>query len=341
MIFRCYVALAMVLLLCPQAFADIDTGAPSAPIPTPPRVTLESCGDLRAEDILRILAAEHQNFDYSQTKVMVACTSNAATVRVVGPNNPRGRILHADLSSVQPVAWPRTIALIVAELSPTPELVAPGLVAEAEQKEEPRVRRKSTLGVGLLFARRSSSHTSGGSRDFSMPLVNVNVSVPVGRWIGIYGSVSLNHFATYAQDGGSEVPLTWTRQEYGLFVPVWNGPLSIEITYSLISDSTVIGMSRLSQEQRRPLPTYGMHTLGLGASLAWDSRTSIEATVASHAMSRDQESGYTMGLGLTYQLRDSYKLGFTLEQTGYDGQDLSGHYTDDYTMAGTSLTYSR
>ncbi len=166
--FRFCTTVAILFLLSQGASADVGTSVTVTP--TPPRVTLESCGDLRAEDILRILAAEHQNFDYSQTRVMVSCTSTIATVRVIGPSNPRGRIHQADLSSVQPVAWPRTIALIVAELSPVQELAAPGLVAELVTPDysapeivtteeastaEPAKRGGIDLGVGLLLATRS------------------------------------------------------------------------------------------------------------------------------------------------------------------------------------------
>ena len=335
---RVCITLVMLVLVSHQVSADIGSPATS----TPPRVTLESCGDLRAEDILGILAAEHQNFDYSRTQVLVACSPGSATVRVIGPNNPRGRILHADLSSVQPVAWPRTIALLVAELSPPPDLEAPGLVqAQIEQKDKRTRRRKAVLGVGLQFARTSSAHSSGASRTLFMPLVNANISVPVGKWVGIYGSVSLNNFARYTPKGGSELPLSMVLQEYGVFIPVSKGPLTLDVTYSIVSDRIAIGSGPVGDLHTLPQPYYGMLALGLDASMAWDERTTLVANVARGTTMHDVESGYSVGVGVTYHLRDAFKFEFALEHTSYDGHDPDGSYSHNSTIAGTSLTYNR
>ncbi len=174
-----------------------------------------------------------------------------------------------------------------------------------------------------------------------MPLLHVSASALLGRWIGIYGNVSMNHLARYDYAGGPEVSLGWTREEYGVFVPVLRGPLAFDVTYSLVFDRIEIGDMASGQGQSVLPSDYEMHSFGIDASLVWNRRTSIEARVASNSMGRDLESGYSVGFGYVYQMRDSLKLGVTLDYTGYSGQDSNGHYSDESAMLGTSLIYSR
>lgn len=81
-----------------------------------PRITIDACNGVDARAVDRILDLEYRDAGHGPLLVRLSCADKNVTVRVKNGESAE-RVLVVDLSAVLTVAKPRTIALLIVELS--------------------------------------------------------------------------------------------------------------------------------------------------------------------------------------------------------------------------------
>ena len=233
----------LVLLSSSSAFANV---------PAPPSITLELCSDVDVDEVQRALAIEYwDDGDHRKTKVTVVCRGQTATLRIIGPDHPRGRIADLDLGSVDPVARPRTIALLAAELWTAPEAdeaPAPArsvaLQDEASPPPQPLDYHRDRFSFGwsqTKILRTARAVGSDKSFDFAGEMTSLHVEVPVSSHVKLFARYGESPDSErMEQDPNSHV--AWTYGELGFYIPLWRSLLSarlrLDLSMSIGSETT-------------------------------------------------------------------------------------------------------
>ncbi len=216
-------------------------------------VTLESCGDVNAEDVQEALALEYRG-GLLGTMVTVVCGEDSATLSVVGPSNPKGRIVLIDLTRVSAIAMPRTIALLASELWTAPEPDPAIQISSSHALSDGSISPVSRPEFGQEEARRfpslQESYRTGGTFGFALGLEGRTIeraSVGYGEpkeylswtlsaeWaarpnFGFFAELS--HANSIPENGlGRDQIAIYDRGEMGAYVPVLSGSFRIDMRF--------------------------------------------------------------------------------------------------------------
>ena len=300
-------------MLAWNSHAQADT------IHTPPGVTMELCSELDIDEVQEAIAIEYQGEDDRETMVTVTCSGATATVRVIGPSHPRGRIVDVDLSGVDSIAMPRTIALLAAELWTAPEPAetesaggaAPtGLTRDSDVKlQGPSYRDTVQVGLGLrstsrtLYAGRSAGQSKARG---TLVAASLHVEFPLWSWFGLYGYQLLSGYHQldgHSLDGDG---IQWRRGEIGAYIPVRKSRLRMDVTGSVGFDYySAVGETSSSMDV---MPDYLFDTLGVDFAYPVNPKLLITGAanvmfITNRGLDAGNLSGLRWGMGLTYELQ--------------------------------------
>lgn len=141
-------------LLLFSSSARADTGL---------KIVVDRCNDVDADEIGRIVLVEFREANEGKSTITIACVNHVATLRMLEAGTTKELYRSVDLSAVDPIARPRTLALLVGELLDPNEVSpeeaharGPGASAALRQVEVappppvPRpTLRQPTLSLGL------------------------------------------------------------------------------------------------------------------------------------------------------------------------------------------------
>jgi hypothetical protein len=327
---------------------------------TPLGVTLEMCGDVKAEEVQAALALEYQEEELGNTMLTVQCRGEAATLRIIGPNHPIGRIVDVNLAGIEPVARSRTIAVLAAELWTAPEPSPPPRVALVDTvvppvpstpRFGPLYRNKISASVDVLQSHRSvyagrSSGRFGANGNFSA--IGFNADWPVFRWIGIFAGASVSSETTMAGHAELNAPVRWRRSESGIYIPVWRKRFRLDLRFSTGADTITAQGVNVRNSFRTILPRYRYSSIGTDMAYVVNEKSNITAWGTTYrASTTDTDytslSGSRWGLGMHYQVHSNMRAGARIETLSLSGNDYfdSNSYSDRSTTLGLSLSYTR
>jgi hypothetical protein len=331
---------------------------------TPAGVTLEKCGDVKAEEVQAALAIEYQEEEFGHTMLTVQCRGEAATLRITGPNHPSGRIVDVDLAGIAPGARPRTIAVLAAELWTAPEpspATPPGLqVALAIQERDavpakprfgPSYRSDLTVGVNVIQMHRSfyagrDDGRYGANGNFTA--IGFKADWPVFRWLGVFTGASVSSETSMAGHGELRAPVRWRRSETGFYVPIRHKQFRLDLQYSGGLDTVTAQGVNVRNSERIILPRYTFSSFTANMAYVVNQKTNVTAWAATYrAKSTDDEytslSGSRWGLGTHYQVKKNLRADARLETASLGGDNYftSNSYSDQATTLGLSLSWVR
>ncbi len=319
---------------------------------TPPGITMELCSELDIDEIQEAIAIEYQGEEDRRTMVTVACSGTTVTVRVIGPSHPRGRIVDVDLSGVDSIAMPRTIALLAAELWTAPE---PELESEGEMDTEsannsdiesagPSYRDRVQLGLGFRVASRTlfSSRSDGQARASGLLVAPaLHVEFPLLSWLGLYGYQLMSGYQQLDGHTRQGDGVQWRRGELGAYIPLRRKQLRIDVTGSIGHDNLSPSGSEGAANMDL-LPSYLFDSIGIDGAYFVNSKLLVSGAanvvfITNRGSDPGSLWGVRWGMGLTIQLQDHVQLDADLEATwARIGSEYSDRMTS-FTIAGRYL----
>jgi hypothetical protein len=356
-----FIPLAQALLLL--SFAAAEAGAEGSPAPA--GVTLQFCGDVDAEDVQNALAVEYQDDELGDSMLTVHCRGESATLRIVGPTHPRGRIVDVDLRGIEAVAKSRTIALLAAELWTAPEpdsepASAPspvGHIAEVPTPAPkpirfgPSYRHEISVGLGLVQTRRvvyaaRGNQSYGASGSFTS--LAFNADWPIGRWIGLFAEGSVSTETRMAGHAELQAPVRQRRSEAGFYVPLRRKRLRLDLRLSRGTDTLTAQGVYVRNSERTLLPRNTYTSFGLDVAYVINKKMNLKGwATADAAATTDADysrvTGFRYGVGLHYQIESNLRAGATADASSlHSGHSVGTRsYSDAATTLGVSLTFTR
>ncbi len=344
---------------CITLLSLLGASAHAEGIPTPAGVTLELCGDVKAEDVQAALAIEYQEEEPGSTMLTVQCRGEAATLRIIGPNHPKGRIVDINLAGIEAVAKPRTIAVLAAELWTAPEASsAPTLdlaqVAPPPEPAKPRFgpsyRNGITASIDIIQTHRSvyAGRTNGRfGANGNFTAVGFKADWRVFKWLGVFAGASVSSETNMAGHAELQAPVRWRRSESGFYIPVLRKRFRLDLRYSSGQDTITAQGVDVRNSFRTLLPRYSYSSFGIDMAYVINKKTNITGWGTSYkASTTDQDfsriSGTRWGMGLHYQVHDDLRAGGRIETSSLGASNpLGDSYSDRATTAGLSLSYTR
>lgn len=339
-----YAAAVAALLVASHVVSNARADSFVAPV----GVTLQLCGDVNAEDVQLALAVEYQQEDLGNTMLTVRCQGDKATLRIVGPSHPRGRIADVDLEGIAPVARSRTIAVLAAELWTAPEPAAPAVpvptvrvtrnpeLAKAPQLA-PRYRGGLHVGVAVLQSSRTISAqrfegTFGARGSFSS--IAVEADYQVAQRLGFFASASVSAPTNMGGNPELQAAVRWRRTEVGAYVPLWRKRLRVDLRFSFGTDTLTAQGVYQRNSTRVLLPRYTHGGAGLDIGLAINAKSSLVATAITQvAASTDDEfrgpTGARWNVGYRRRLYPQVHALATFESSWLTARRPSGPYYQD------------
>tara|TARA_R110002096_G_scaffold435826_2_gene663524 strand:- start:39158 stop:40129 length:972 start_codon:yes stop_codon:yes gene_type:complete len=320
----------------------------------PPSVTMELCGELEIDDVQEAIAIEYQNAGDEKTNVMVSCEGATATVRVIGPSHPRGRIIDVDLSGVDSVALPRTIALLAAELWTAPEPQAAQKLGISDDaagtRKGPRTpRRLYTIGVGLQNVHR---HIEAGRQEGpsfasgNYEALVLRAEVPLFPSFGVFASHRRSRQQELRGHERLEKPTRWMRTEVGGYIPFYKSRLRIDLRFSMGTDRVVADDSFATYISMAVVPDYSFKSAGFDAKYAIDAKFTAATWLTVISTNNDDQEfgspkGSRWGVGLAYEVLPGWILDGTMESTMLtENRNLKGrNYQDSSASVELGLQY--
>lgn len=341
----------------------LSSDAHSEGMTTPAGVTLERCGDVKAEDVQAALAIEYQEEEFGHTMLTVQCRGEAATLRITGPNHPSGRIVDIDLAGIAPVARSRTIAVLAAELWTAPEpspATPPGLqvavelqdtVPPAKPRFGPSYRSDITVGVDLVQMHRSvyagrDDGRYGANGNFTA--IGFNADWRIFRWLGVFTAANVSSETNMAGHAELRAPVRWRRSETGFYVPLRTKRFRLDLRYSGGLDTITAQGVNVRNNERTILPRYKFSSFAADMAYVLNQKTNVTSWVSTYrASTTDFDytslSGSRWGLGMHYQLKSNVRAGARLETSSLTGDNYfsTNSYSDQATSLALSLNYVR
>jgi hypothetical protein len=322
----------------------------------PAGVTLERCGDVKAEEVQAALAIEYQDEEFGNTMLTVQCRGESATLRIIGPSHPRGRIADIDLQGVEPVARSRTIAVLAAELWTAPEAPlapseasAPPSITETVERSAPapelrsNYRSKLSAGVALVQSSRSfhagrRNSRVGAQGDFSS--LAFRADWPASRWLGLFTEASVSASSRMAGHAELDASVRWRRSEAGMYVPLVRKRFRLDLRFSFGTDTITAQGVYVRNSERTLLPRYDYLSFGVDMAYAINPKTSLVSWITSYdANTTDLDypelTGRRWGLGLHHQLDAHLQLDARAELASL--HETSDNNQLDYTDRAASL----
>ncbi len=353
-----------VLLLRAAQLAHADSAVSSSLPPALPGVTLELCNDLDIDEVQQAVELELDGSADPETEVRITCDGNLATVSVVGPMHPKGRIVDVDLAEVTVPARSRTVALIAAELwtapepAPRPRFAAKPKPSRGQERwSDPRRRWQITAGLALVsrdtYSKNVSQETglidhtlhSSTSRQYRF-----GASGPVLPWLGVFATLDLGAFAKYSGHNSPQGHVRTDRFDIGVFVPIRKtGRLRLDIRASLGEESSetkdFFEGERTLEAPRRSYAVVGLDGMyHLGGP--WALRARVDHVSAERVRNFDhsEEStstpvGVRWGGSATYLRTNSLLFEASIETASLRPGYRSSTYFDNTTTARIDLRY--
>ncbi len=349
--FRTSALLALLALPASEVLAETQV--------SPAAVTLESCGEVNAEEVQLALAIEYQEQEFGRTMLTVRCRGDVATLRIIGPNHPRGRITEVNLTGIAPVARSRTIAVLAAELWTAPEpkreeVQGPTAVLvdapnPVPARLRPKYRQSLTAGLAVLqSARRVSAQRSSGSYRAEGDFVSLafHVDWPVFKWLGVFTKASVSSETTMAGLAVIDAPVRWRRTETGLYIPLWRKRTRVDLSYSFGTDTITSQGVYQRNSERVLLPRYNHLAAGIELAYTINKKSFVTGKgTTQHAFTTDEEysrlTGARWGVGYHYQINSRLRADASAEAILLSDYNSSGSrsYTDTSTNVSFALSY--
>ncbi len=161
--------MALILgLLLVSASAAADTGL---------KIVIDHCNDIDADEIGSMVAADFQDANEGKSTITISCEGQIASLRLLEAGTTKELERSVDLTGIDPVARPRTLAVLVVELletwqpepaprpAPEPRADPPPVAKPAEWKSTAEVPKSAqspslrqpifVVGLGLGIGSRS------------------------------------------------------------------------------------------------------------------------------------------------------------------------------------------
>jgi hypothetical protein len=337
--------IALLLFSGTSAFADVAS---------PPSLTMELCGDMDIDAVQRALELEYWSVgDNGKTKVNLSCRGSAATLRIVGPEHPLGRVTEMNLQDVDPVARPRTIAMLASELwtAPEPEPQATlsqrspirrDVVLVQEEPAEPIDYHRDRYSFGISrssMSRETTAIAADSQRLFyaDMTGFSLRVEAPVKPYLKL--------FAEYGTSGDYEfnyLPdrLSWSSAMLGATVPLARGLWTPRLRVDLVGSIGYDTMSLIDGGFQTILPDFGFTTVGLSASLAVGERGKIFSSSSIYRGRTHDLDTYIQGgdfvLGASFEMRQHFLLSASVHARELEG---GFQYSDSHGSTNLAISY--
>ncbi len=326
---------------------------------TSPGVTMESCSDVDVDELQDAISIEYQGEDDHRTMVTVVCTDSIATVRVLGPSHPRGRIVDVDIAGVDRVALPRMLAVVAAEMWTAPAVENKQVVLGSQAREvvdsasEEGVlyRRRLMMGVGLTSMHRGiqagrSTGSVGASGSFAA--LSLQLDWPIWSRLGVF--MKSSHSSYVRLNGLEELgePVRWSQTELGIYVPLVRSRFRLAARAAFGRENYQTQRGVYVDPMIAVLPDYRYDAVGFDLAYQVEKDITLNSRAEALFMSNYDEDfssprGYRWGAGLSYDFTSHLRIDGRVEAASVSqiNQGTSRAYSDVMTTLRFALQYLR